>query len=321
MQLKHGVILDEATLHPDDLDLSALWATAEHWDRHDYTETAECVARVRHAEVIISNKVQLDAELLAQAPHLKLICIAATGTNNIDLEAAAARNIPVCNVTGYATPSVTEHVFALILALHRRLAEHQHAAREQWPGERGFCVLDYPMQELRGQTLGIIGYGELGHAVAGVAQAFGMQVIISRRPGSDDPRPDRLPLDEVLARADIVSLHCPLAPETSNLIDASALARMKPTALLINTARGGIVDEAALLSALQAGQLAGAALDVLATEPPAADHPLLTASLPNLIVTPHIAWASRESRQRLVNELVQNILAFQRGTARNYLTP
>jgi len=316
---RQAVFLDLDSLHPADLNFDQLWRTAQHWEHYALTKQRDLLARVRYADLVISNKVVLDRPVLSRLSSLRLICIAATGTNNVDLDAAAEYGIPVCNVTGYATASVAEHTFALILALRRRLNEHQQAAGRQWPQETQFCVLDYPVAELRSKTLGIIGYGELGKAVAQRARAFGMQVIVSQRPGMPDERPDRLPLADVLAGSDVLSLHCPLTPATRHLIDAGALAKMKPDALLINTARGGIVDETALLEALNNSRLGGAALDVLEREPPPTDHPLLHSGLPSLIITPHVAWASRESRQRLVDELVKNIQAFSRGRERNRL--
>lgn len=314
--LRSGVILDLDTLHPDDLDLSDLYSTLTDWTTHARTAPAEMPARLQGAQVAITNKAVIDAQALAQAASLRLVCIAATGTNNVDLAAAAAHGIAVANVTGYGTPSVVEHSFALILALRRRLAEHQRAAMERWGQQPDFCVLDHPTSELAGKILGIVGYGELGRATATVGRAFGMEVVIAERPGGDD-RAGRLPLGELLRSADVVSLHCPLTPATRNLIGATELALMKPDALLINTARGGIVDEAALLAALQAGRLGGAGLDVLVEEPPRHGNPLLEADLPNLIVTPHIAWASREARQRLVDAVAANIRAFRAGEQRN----
>ena len=267
-------------------------------------------------QVAVTNKVVLDAAALAAATDLQLICVAATGTNNVDLAAAAERGIAVRNVTGYATPTVVEHVFALILSLQRRLQEQQRAAHEQWSQQSGFCVLDHPTTELAGKTLGILGYGELGRAVADIGRAFGMHILIGQRPGGDD-RADRVPLETLLSDSDVLSLHCPLTPETRNLIGAAQLARMRPTALLINTARGGIVDETALLNALRNKQLGGAGIDVLSEEPPRHGNVLLDAQLPNLIITPHVAWASREARQRLVDGVAENIEAFLRGEKRN----
>ncbi|MBZ0071827.1 MAG: glycerate dehydrogenase [Gammaproteobacteria bacterium] len=311
-----GVILDLDTLHPSDLDLSDLYATLPDWTSHARTAPAEAAAHLQGAQVAVTNKAIIDAAALAQAESLRLICIAATGTNNVDLAAAAAHGIAVTNVTGYGTPSVVEHTFALILALKRRLAEHRQAAMERWRQQADFCMLDYPTTELAGGILGIVGYGELGRAAAALGRAFGMEVVIAQRPGGDD-RAGRLPLSELLRVADVVSLHCPLTPATRNLIGSDELALMKPGALLINTARGGLVDEAALLAALRAGRPGGAGLDVLTEEPPRHGNPLLAPALPNLIVTPHIAWASREARQRLVDGVAANIRAFCAGEVRN----
>lgn len=314
--LTHGVFLDLDTLHPRDLDLAALRATLPRWDMHDHTAPADGARRLQDAAVAITNKFVIDAALLARAPRLKLICVAATGTNNVDLAAAAQRGIAVCNVTGYATASVVEHVFALLLTLQRRLTEQQHAAHTLWAHQHDFCVLDYPTVELRGKILGIVGHGELGRAVAAIGGAFGMQVLIAQRPGGDD-RDGRVPLDELLRKVDVLSLHCPLTSTTRGLIGARELTLMKPTALLINTARGGIVDEPALMHALQHGRIGGAGVDVLIEEPPRHGNPLLLHKLPNLIVTPHVAWASREARQRLVDGITTNIHAYLDGAPRN----
>ena len=316
LPLTHGVVLDMATLHPQDLDLSALRASLPRWDLYEHSTPSNALERLQDADVAITNKFVVDAGLLTRLPKLKLICVAATGINNIDLAAAAGQGIVVTNVTGYATASVVEHVFALILSLQRRLGEQQRAARTLWARQSGFSVLDYPICELQGKTLGIVGYGELGRAVADIGMALGMRILIAQRPGGDD-RSNRTPLDELLRQADVVSLHCPLTPVTRGLIGERELALMKPTALLINTARGGIVDEHALSMALQANQLAGAGVDVLIEEPPHHGNPLLDISMPNLIVTPHVAWASREARQRLVDGLTANIDAYARGTGRN----
>jgi glycerate dehydrogenase len=252
---------------------------------------------------------------------LKLVCIAATGTNNIDLDACRGRNITVCNVTGYATPSVVEHVYAQILTLMRRLYEYRMAIEEgRWQNTDDFCLLDFPIRELKGLTLGIIGYGELGRAVATMGKAFGMDILIAERPGSL-LRPSRIPLDEVLASSHVVSLHCPLTEQTRNLIGGRELGLMRRDAILVNTARGGIVDEAALLEAVRTGRIAGAAVDVLSEEPPHRGNPLLQISLPNLLVTPHIAWASINARQRLIDEIAGNIRAWLHGTPRNLVCP
>jgi glycerate dehydrogenase len=312
-----GVILDLASIDRDDLDLSALQRVCPQWRTHPKTAPNETAERIGDARIAVSNKVVLDRAVMAACPQLKLICIAATGTNNVDLAAARELGIAVCNVVGYATPAVVQHVFALILDLTTRLTDYRRAvARGDWQRSELFCLLDYPIRELTGRRLGIVGYGELGRAVGKVADAFGMEVVIAQRPGGDE-RPGRLPLNELLPMVDILSLHCPLTEDTRDLIGAEELALMKSDALLINTARGGIVDEPALAAALRRGMIGGAGVDVLSTEPPREGNVLLAGDIPNLIVTPHVAWASRESRQRLLNEVELNIRAFLDGEARN----
>lgn len=310
-----GVFLDRDSLDCGDLDFSALDRILP--DLHYYPATAagQIAARVADAEVAISNKVALDAAVIQQASRLRLICIAATGVNNVDLEAAAQAGVTVCNCRGYGIASVVQHVFALLLALYTRLPDYRQAVREgRWQRASQFCLLDYPIRELAGKTLGIIGYGELGQGVARVAEAFGMQVLLAQRPGAVEPEEaGRAPLPILLPQVDVLSLHCPLTPETRGLIGAWELALMKRDAILINTARGGLVDEAMLAEALRQGALGGAGVDVLSLEPPADGNPLLAADIPNLIVTPHSAWGSRESRQRLVGQLAENIQAYVGG--------
>lgn len=314
-----GVFFDLASLDRGDLDLTALRASLPQWRFYADTPADRRRDHLGDAEVVVSNKVVLDAALLADAPRLRLICVAATGTNNVDLDAAAAHGIAVCNVRGYATASVVQHVFGVLLALLRNLAPYQQAARDgRWQASRHFCLLDYPIQELAGLRLGIIGYGELGQAVAQAARFFDMEVLVAQRPGGTAPASaGRVELEHLLPAVDVLSLHCPLAPNTRGLIGARELARMGASAVLINTARGGIVDEAALVTALRARRLAGAAVDVLAQEPPAAGDPLLAADIPNLILTPHVAWASRSARQRLVAGLVENVRGFLAGALAN----
>jgi glycerate dehydrogenase len=312
-----AVFLDLASVDRGDLDLAALRRVAASWATYAQTPAELTAARIGDAMVVVTNKVVVDRAVMTACPGLRLICVAATGTNNVDLEAARERGIAVCNVTGYATPSVVQHVFALMLALTTRLAEHAAAAQDgRWAASDLFCVLDFPFRELAGKTLGIVGYGELGRGVARVAEAFGMSVLVAQRPGGS-PQQGRLPLDELLARSDVVTLHVPLAENTRGLIGERELALMRPDALLINTARGGIVDEAALIAALRAGRLGGAGVDVLAIEPPRSGSPLLEGPPPNLIVTPHVAWAGREARQRLLDEVALNIRAFNEGRERN----
>jgi glycerate dehydrogenase len=317
MNSPNAVILDLASISRDDIDLSPLEQFPLEWTHHATTAPGDTAGRIAQAELVVSNKVVLDREMLQQSQNLKLICIAATGTNNVDLEAAAELGIRVCNVAGYSTPSVVQQVFTMILSLTTHQAEYARAVREgRWQQSELFCMLDYPFRELSGKRLGIVGYGGLGRAVAGVAEAFGMEILLSQRPGGP-AREGRVPLDELLPRVDILSLHCPLTPETSNLIGGKELAAMKPDALLINCARGGVVDEVALAEALRSGRIGGAGVDVLTSEPPIQGNPLLEDAIPNLIVTPHIAWASVESRQRLVSEVAGNIRAFYAGEERN----
>lgn len=315
--IRSAVFLDLDSIDRDDLDLSKLNAVVDSWQWHGLVKEGELDEVLASADVVVSNKVLLTDERLSKAKHLKLVCIAATGTNNIDLEAAARNNIAVCNVDGYATPSVVQHVFTLLLALTTRFNEYTTAVKDgAWSRSRFFCLLDYPIRELAGKTIGIVGYGHLGKAVASIAEAFGMKVLLAKR-NIEDERPGRVALHDLLPQVDVLSLHCPLTAETRGLIAADELALMKKDAVLINTARGGLVDEDALLEALKLQQIGGAGLDVLETEPPPAGYPILKAELPNLVITPHTAWASRESRQRLLDEIALNIEAFKAGELRN----
>lgn len=304
------VFLDSEGL--DDLSLSSLREQCGSLEVFAMTTPEELRQRLVGAEVVIVNKVRLDGEVLRSSPTLRLIAVVATGTDIIDLPAAAAQGIAVCNCRAYGTDSVAQHVFATILALHTNLLAYRQAVAEgKWQKARQFCFLDYPISEVRGKTLGIVGYGELGQAVARISEVFGIRVAPIRRPGG--PVDNRPTLLEILPHLDILSLHCPLTPATRNLIDDRALALMKPTAFLINAARGGLVDEEALAAALRNGRLAGAAVDVLSSEPPRDGNPLLDPQLVNLIVTPHVAWASREARQRIIAQTVENIAAFKAG--------
>ena len=309
--IMQGVFLDRDSLDCGDLDFSDLDRILPNLRYYPSTAPDQVATRIAEAQVVISNKVVLDDTILSQAPQLQLICIAATGVNNVDLTAATARGIRVCNCRGYGTPAVVQHVFALLLALVTRLTDYRQAVREgHWQRASQFCLLDFPIHELAGKTLGIVGYGELGRGVARVAEAFGMQVLLAQRPGTVQEQEGRIPLPILLPQVDVLSLHCPLTPETRGMIGAWELALMRRDAILINTARGGLVDEALLADALRQGALGGAGVDVLSLEPPTADHPLLAPDIPNLIVTPHCAWGSRESRQRLVAQLVENIAGF-----------
>lgn len=309
--LKHprAVFLDHASLQPVDLDMSALKSLPVNLVLHDHTSRDETITRLRDADIAITNKVAIDAGIIAACPHLKFIAVTATGLNNIDLDAARSRHIDVANVSGYGTHAVAQHTFALILALSNHVREYaRDAVNGRWSASPDFCLMHYPILDLSGSTLGIIGYGELGRAVARLAQAFGMQVLIAE--GESGPAAGRTALNTVLQQSDVISLHGLLTPRTEKLINAERLAKMKRGALLINTARGGLIDEYALAAALRSGQLSGAALDVLSVEPPPTTHPLLATDIPNLLITPHCAWSGRGARQRLLDATVENIRHF-----------
>lgn len=311
-----AVFLDFATVSRDDLDVAALNATLPEIELFDVTHSQDLPERLAGAEVVITNKIRIDAAAIAAAPHLKLVALVATGTNNIDLDAARARSIAVCNIRGYCTAAVVQHVYALILALTHHLAAYQRLLREgAWRDSPQFCLLDYPIRELKGKTLGIVGFGELGRGVARAAPAFGLEVLVAEHRGKA-PREGRLAFDELLERADVLSLHCPLTPDTMGLIGGAELDRMRRDALLINTARGALIDEQALAQALRAHEIGGAGIDVLSREPPVDGNPLLAGDIPNLIVTPHIAWAAREARQRALDEVVTNVADFLAGGRR-----
>lgn len=312
-----GVFLDSGTIGPSDLDLTPLLSTLPDWSFPEHIGPRDTAAFIQGADIVVTNKVRLDREILLQADRLRLICVAATGTNNVDLETAAEKNITVCNARAYATSSVVEHVFLVILALTRRLQEYRAAvSRGEWQTADSFCLLDYRIRELAGQTLGIVGFGELGRGVARMGEAFGMRVLVAQRPGVP-ASPGRTPLGELLAAADVVSLHCPLTAETHNLIDTAEFELMRRDAILVNTARGGIVNEPALAHALKTGQIGAAAVDVLSEEPPRRGNQLLELSLPNLLITPHIAWAGVNARQALVGEIAANIRGYLDGLPRN----
>jgi glycerate dehydrogenase len=312
-----GVFLDFDTLGPEDLDRRALEASLPDWGFFGRTCPHQVAARADGAAVVVVNKVRLDGPMLRQARTLRLVCLAATGTDNVDLATAAQLRLPVCNVRNYATHAVAQHTFALIAALCNRLLDYHSAVRAgRWQESAQFCLLDFPIRELAGLTLGIVGYGDIGRAVAELGRAFGMRILLARRSG--DQRPSgRLALHALLPQIDVLTLHCPLTPQTRGLIGAAELACMKPDALLINTARGGLVDEGALAEALRQQVIGGAGLDVLSEEPPSDANPLLAADLKNLIITPHTAWASRSARQRLLNEIAENIRCFLAGSPRN----
>ncbi|HTV96835.1 MAG TPA: D-2-hydroxyacid dehydrogenase [Steroidobacteraceae bacterium] len=311
-----SVFLDYETVSSGDLDASVIGAVTGEVTFYPSTPDAQIGARIADAELVLLNKVKLTRERLRAAPKLKLIALAATGTDNIDLAAAQELGIAVCNVRGYCTASVAQHAWAMILSLTQHLSQYARLATDgSWVEKEAHAVLAHPIRELSGRVLGIVGWGTLGRAVAAAAPAFGMRTLIGNRPGAV-PTPDRLALYELLASCDVVSLHCPLTPATRGLIGARELALMKPDALLINTARGALVDTGALAQALRAGRLGGAGIDVLPQEPPVDGDPLLDPRIPNLILTPHIAWAAREARQRCLDEMAQNIREFLRGGRR-----
>jgi glycerate dehydrogenase len=309
------VFLDFDTVSTGDLDLTALRAASGNLILYDSDE-ALTLERIRGADVVLLNKLQLSRPLLFGAGNLKLIALAATGTNNIDLIAARERGIGVCNVRAYCTASVVQHVWGLILSLTQHVDEYSRASKDgSWSRDESKTVLSHPIRELNGRIFGVVGWGELGQGAARIAEAFGMRIVIADRPGAP-PQSGRMPLDELLATADIVSLHCPLNDATRGLIGARELKLMKPDALLINTARGALIDSTSLAFALRARQLGGAGIDVLPHEPPLANEPLIDSEIPNLLVTPHIAWAAREARQRCIDEMAANIRDFYSGGRR-----
>lgn len=313
MPAHRAAFLDYSSLDLGDLDPDALKACFADLQLYPSTTPEQLVERLRGVTVAISNKIDLDAATLQACPDLKLVLVSATGTNNVDLEAARKLGITVCNCQGYGTPSVAQHTLMLLLALATRLPDYQREiAAGQWQRAKQFCLLDFPIVELDGKTLGLLGHGELGGAVAKLAEAFGMRVLLGQIPGRP-PRADRLPLHELLPQVDALTLHCPLNEHTRHMIGAPELALLKPSAFVVNTARGGIIDEQALADALRRGHLGGAATDVLSVEPPVDGNPLLANDIPRLIVTPHSAWGSVEARQRIIGQLAENATAFFAG--------
>lgn len=311
-----AVFLDYDTVSNGDLDSSGLSAAAGALTlcATDDTQTRE---RIRDAEIVMLNKIELSRPLLQDARRLKLIAVAGTGTNHVDVRAARELGVGVCNVRGYCTASVVQHVWALVLSLTQQVSGYARlVSGGAWTKDEAGTVLSRPIRELTGRVFGVVGWGDLGRGAAGVAEAFGMQVAVAGRRGGN-PLPGRVSLEKLLSISDIVSLHCPLNDSTRGLIGAAELALMKTDALLINTARGALVDGAALAGALKAGRLGGAGIDVLAQEPPRIDDPLLDPAIPNLLVTPHVAWAAREARQRCLDEMAANIRDFARGGRRS----
>ena len=313
----HIVVLDGHTLNPGDLSWDALHALgpAQIFPR---TSPAEVLARAAHAEILLTNKVVLSAETLSALPKLRYVGVLATGYNVVDATAARARGIPVTNVPDYSTESVAQLTFALLLELTHGVGRHSEAVQSgRWTASPDFSFWDQPLIELHGQTFGVVGYGRIGRAVARIASAFGLRVLVHSRTRPHDFPADFefVSVDDLFARSDIISLHCPLTPETRHLVNADRLRRTKPTACLLNTSRGPLIEEAALADALNSGRLAAAALDVLSVEPPPANNPLLTAR--NCLITPHLAWASTAARRRLLRIAVDNIRTFLAGKPTN----
>ncbi|NCF25381.1 MAG: glycerate dehydrogenase [Gammaproteobacteria bacterium] len=312
-----AVFLDFGTMGAG-LDLRELESLVSELVIYDDSPDDTVAERIADAGIVFTNKIRLSRELLEGAPKLRFIALTATGTDNIDTDFAAGHGIGVANIRHYCTQSVVEHVFGVLLSLTHSLGSyHRSVQAGDWQRSTDFCMLHYPVKELSAMTLGIVGYGALGQGVARIAREFGMKVLVSARPGSDGVAEGRVPFDELLATSDVISLHCPLTGDTRNLFGAREFEAMKANAIFINTARGGLVDSQALADALANGEIAAAAIDVLPKEPPVAGDPLLDYDRDNLIVTPHIAWATDEARQNAIDELVANTRAFLDGVDRN----
>lgn len=313
------VCLDRSTIDSN-IDFKGIEGLVENITYHEFTPAEKVVFRCKYAEVIITNKVVLDKVQLEQLPKLKLICIAATGTNNIDIEAATALGIKVCNVKSYSTPSVAQYVFSMLLEHMQKSAHYiENTRQKHWQNSPIFCHFNLPINELNNKVIALIGYGEIAKSVEKIAHAFGMKVLIAERQGATSIRPERVSFEQALQLADVLTLHSPLTADTENLINSHTLALMKPNAILINTARGGLVKSADLLNALKMKRLGAAILDVLEQEPPPSDHILLNCSLDNLYITAHIAWGSLEAQQRLVDGIANNIASFIKGEGLNQL--
>ena len=310
----HIVVLDRDTLvnRPFEFDFPHTLSS------YGTTEAHETLARIRGADIVITNKVVISAQAFAENPQLKLVAVTATGVNNVDVEAAKQNGTAVCNIRAYGNESVAEHAFMMMITLMRNLPAYQRdVAAGLWENSPFFCHLGAPMRDLNGKTLAIFGRGNIGQTLATYAQAFKMKVVFVEHKHAETVRDGYVSFDEAVRTADALSLHCPLTPQTENMIGEAELQQMKPGAILINCGRGGLVDEAALVAALKYGQIGGAGFDVLTQEPPRDGNPLLKARLPNLIVTPHIAWASQEAANRLFDILVDNINRFVAGNPQN----
>ncbi len=311
------VFLDRASLVAD----MHAPSFAHDWIDHEQSRPEDVVSRIQGADIVITNKVKLPGEFLAQAPRVKMIAVAATGTDIVDLAYCREHGIVVSNIRGYAVHTLPEHVFMMMLALRRNLLGWREDVRAGlWQQADQFCLFTRPVNDLYGSTLGLVGYGTLGNGVRKLAEAFGMHVLVSEHKGAATTREGYTPFDTVMREADVISLHTPLTPKTRHMIGTREFGLVKPTAILINTARGNLVDEAALIEALKSGRIGGAGFDVLAVEPPREGNPLLDLDLPNFILTPHVAWSSREAMQILADQLVDNIEAFVAGTPSNVVT-
>jgi len=293
-------------------------AFAHHWEAYPATAAGQTVERLRDATIAITNKVLLSREVLEQLPKLKMVAVAATGVNNVDIDCCRERGILVSNIRNYSVHTVPEHVFMLMLALRRNLlAFRAEVLSGAWQKSEQFCLFTEPVRDLHGSTLGLIGHGAIGKAVEQIALAFGMKVLVAEHKGVVQVRPGYTAFDTVLQESDVITLHLPLNEQTRHLIGGAEFERMQAHALLINTARGGLVDEMALLEALKSGSIAGAGFDVLDKEPPTAGHPLLDLDMPNFILTPHIAWSGSAAMQTLANQLIANIEAYAAGAPHN----
>lgn len=308
------VFLDAGTLDYGDISLSG-FKKLGHFKSYFSTKPAQVISRAHGADVVITNKCVLNADTISKLPKLRCIAVAATGVNNVDLDAAKKNGIAVVNVAGYSTESVAQCTLSFVLALAGRLFEHNRDAHSgKWSRSPFFVLADYPYRNVAGKTLGIVGYGNIGKRVAEMAEVFGMKIMPAQIPGRKSSG-KKYSLEETARKADFLTIHAPLSPLTQNLIDEGIFRKMKKTAYIINMARGGIVDEKALKQALEKGRIAGAALDVLAEEPPPGKHPLF--GVKNLLLTPHIAWASLESREKLISEIILNLETFLKGKKRN----
>lgn len=312
-----AVLLDWDTMGPD-LDIGEMRTLLPALEVYGDTRPDQTIGRIGDAAIVLGNKVGLTARVFEACPSIRYVGLTATGTDNVDIAAARQHGIAVANIRAYCTQSVVEHVFGCLLDLTHSLGRYSRDVRRgAWSQAENFCLITHPIRELSSMTLGLVGYGELARGVERMARAFNMEVLIAARPGTDDVPPGRVALDELLARADVISLHCPLNDVTRGLFGAAQFAKMKNTALLINTARGGLVDSQALADALRNGDIAGAAIDVLPKEPPVDGDPLLDYQGDNLIVTPHIAWGTLQARQNAIDELTANVRAFLAGEKRN----